>query len=78
MNKKKTTTQDMSEFGSIEGFDDIMGATPDSSNRGIGELHGEKKTEKASSKRAVKVQLQVVRLDIHAIRICCLKDDRAN
>ena len=54
MNKKKTTTQDMSEFGSIEGFDDIMGTTPDSSNRGIGELHGEKKTEKAPSKRAVK------------------------
>ena len=54
MNKKKTTTQDMSEFGSIEGFDDIMGTTPDSSNRGIDELHGEKKTEKAPSKRAVK------------------------
>ena len=54
MNKKKTATQDMSEFGSIEGFDDIMGTTPDSSNRGIGELHGEKKTEKAPSKRAVK------------------------
>ena len=54
MNKKKTTTQDMSEFGSIEGFGDLMGTTPDSSNRGIGELHGEKKTEKAPSKRAVK------------------------
>ena len=44
----------MSEFGSIEGFGDLMGTTPDSSNRGIGELHGEKKTEKAPSKRAVK------------------------
>ena len=54
MNKKKTTTQDMSEFGSIEGFGDLMGTTPDSSNRGIGELHGEKKTEKTPSKRAVK------------------------
>lgn len=54
MNKKKTTTQDMSEFGSIEGFGDLMGTTPDSSNRGIGELHGEKKNEKAPSKRAVK------------------------
>ena len=54
MNKKKSTTQDISEFGTIEGFDDIMGATPDSSNRGIRELHGEKKTEKAPSKRAVK------------------------
>ena len=44
----------MSEFGSIEGFGDLRGTTPDSSNRGIGELHGEKKTEKAPSKRAVK------------------------
>lgn len=46
MNKKKTTTQDMSEFGSIEGFGDLMGTTPDSSNRGIGELHGEKKPKR--------------------------------
>ena len=54
MHKKKTTTQDKSEIGSIEGDEDIMGATADSSNRGIGELHGEKKTEKEPSKRAVK------------------------
>ncbi len=67
MNKKKTTTQDMSEFGSIEGFGDLMGTTPDSSNRGIGELHGEKKTEKTPSKRAAK-----------GAAAGSSKDDRAN
>jgi len=42
----------MSEFG---GFDDLMSNTPDSSERGIEELHGEtKQAKKAQSKRTVK------------------------